>query len=137
MGRPANGASGCVDHSQGLHAIYPVHESRCWHGRVASDYKRHTVTKIRRERILATVSDLVGAFLYYDRKEDEDLPRGEIEQAIAAGEITIADIVTHFAAEFMVSSKLNTIMARDDFEYRLSKIKELLANSSGDKKDIG
>ena len=45
---------------------------------------------------MATVSDLVGGFMYYDRKEDEDLPRGAIEAAIAAGEITTDEIVAEF-----------------------------------------
>lgn len=38
----------------------------------------------------------MAGFLYYGRKEDEDLPRGAIEAAIAAGEITIAEIVQVF-----------------------------------------
>ncbi len=50
----------------------------------------------RRETILDTVDDLVSDFLYYDRKEDEDLPRGEIEAAIEAGEVTIDDLVARF-----------------------------------------
>lgn len=50
----------------------------------------------RRDRILLTVDDLVGAFLYYDRKDDEDLPRGQIEDAIATGEVTIQEIVARF-----------------------------------------
>ena len=43
-----------------------------------------------------TISDLVADFLYYDRKEDEDLPRGEIEKAIKAEEITAHWIVLRF-----------------------------------------
>lgn len=35
-----------------------------------------------REKIEGLVSDTVADFLYYDRNEDEDLPRGSIEQAI-------------------------------------------------------
>jgi hypothetical protein len=35
----------------------------------------------RRDLILGTIDDLVGDFLYYDRKGDEDLPRGAIEIA--------------------------------------------------------
>ena len=57
------------------------------------------MSKSRRELILDTVSDLVSNLLWYDRKEDEDLPRGEIEAAIAAGEITVEEIVVAFAAE--------------------------------------
>lgn len=48
--------------------------------------------------ILDTVSDLVADFYYYDRKEDEELPRGAIEAAIERGEITVDEIVEHFRA---------------------------------------
>lgn len=48
--------------------------------------------------ILDTVSDLVADFYYYDRKEDEELPRGAIEAAIISGEITVDEIVEHFRA---------------------------------------
>jgi hypothetical protein len=53
-------------------------------------------TRSRRDEILAAVSDLVVDFLYYDRKEDEELPRGAIEDAVAAGEITVDEIVEAF-----------------------------------------
>lgn len=52
--------------------------------------------KTRREHILDVVSDLVADFMCYDRKEDEDLPRGAIEEAISAGEITVDEIVAAF-----------------------------------------
>lgn len=52
--------------------------------------------KTRRELILGTVDDLVGQFMYYDRKEDEQLPRGQIEEAIAAGEVSVDEIVAAF-----------------------------------------
>ena len=54
------------------------------------------MSKTRRQRIQAAVSDMVGDFLYYDRKEDEDLPRGSIEEAVAAGEITKQEIIDAF-----------------------------------------
>ncbi len=47
----------------------------------------------RRQRILDTASGLVSKFMYYDRKEDEDLPRGAIQAAVKAGEITADEIV--------------------------------------------
>jgi hypothetical protein len=47
----------------------------------------------RVEHIRNSLSDLISNFLYYDRKEDEDLPMGEIEAAVKAGEITIAEMV--------------------------------------------
>ena len=53
----------------------------------------------RKELIELTVMDLVSSFLYYDRKEDEDLPRGEIEEAIRSKEITTDEIVELFKSE--------------------------------------
>ena len=49
-----------------------------------------------KQLILGTVEDMVADFLYYDRKEDEDLPRGAIEEAVAEGQITIDEIVNQF-----------------------------------------
>lgn len=49
-----------------------------------------------KDQILGTVDDLVSGFLYYDRKEDEALPRGAIEDAIAAGEVTVDEIAGKF-----------------------------------------
>lgn len=42
------------------------------------------------------ISDLVADFLYYDRKEDEDLPNGQIEEDIASGETSVNEIVELF-----------------------------------------
>jgi hypothetical protein len=50
----------------------------------------------RKEQIVATVQDAVSDFLYYDRKEDSLLPRGAIEEALKANEITVKDIVVAF-----------------------------------------
>ncbi len=52
----------------------------------------------RRKLIENTIKDMVSGFLYYDRKEDEQLPCGAIEAAIAAGEVTEREIVDAFAA---------------------------------------
>jgi hypothetical protein len=49
-----------------------------------------------KELILNTVNDLVMNFLYYDRKEDEELGVGAIEAEISAGEITVDEIVAKF-----------------------------------------
>lgn len=59
--------------------------------------------KTRRQHVLDRVSDLVVNLLYYDRKEDEDLPVGAIEAALEAGEITVAEIIGHFAIEFFTA----------------------------------
>jgi hypothetical protein len=47
-------------------------------------------------RVLGVLEDLVSNFLYYDRKEDENLPVGAIEKMIASGELTIDEIVNAF-----------------------------------------
>lgn len=56
--------------------------------------------KTRRQNILDTADDLMGSFLYYDRKEDDDLPRGAIEDAIKNGEIDVDDIIAVFRKAF-------------------------------------
>lgn len=55
--------------------------------------------QMRGRLILNTVQDLVLDFLTYDRKDDEELGRGEIEEAIAAGEVTVEQIVSLFESE--------------------------------------
>lgn len=49
-----------------------------------------------KKKVLAIVSDLVGSFLYYDRKEDEEMPRGFIDKMVKSGGITIDEMVTEF-----------------------------------------
>ncbi len=49
-----------------------------------------------KELILGTIDELVADFLYYDRKEDEDLPRGAIDDAVNSGSITVDEMVNHF-----------------------------------------
>lgn len=52
-----------------------------------------------RRKIELVVRDLVSDFLYYDRKEDEDLPEGAIQDAIEDGEILEREIVEFFENE--------------------------------------
>ena len=49
-----------------------------------------------KELIYNEISDLATSFLYYDRKEDDELPRGAIEKAIKDGVITELEIVQKF-----------------------------------------
>jgi hypothetical protein len=58
-----------------------------------------------KDKILGTVTDLVSSFLYYDRKEDEDLARGSIESAIKHNVITIDDIINKFSETLRNSLK--------------------------------
>lgn len=49
------------------------------------------------ETIENTVEDMVSNFLYYDRKEDENLPMGAIQKAVKDGLITKEQIIKKFA----------------------------------------
>jgi len=49
--------------------------------------------------ILDSVSDLVSDFLYYDRKEDEELPVDKIEELVKDGVITVDEIIDKFTKE--------------------------------------
>lgn len=49
-----------------------------------------------RKDIEATLDDMVSNLLYYNRKEDDDLPPGAIEAAIADGVISVDEIVARF-----------------------------------------
>lgn len=55
----------------------------------------------KRELILDTVDDLVATFLYYDRKEDDDLRRGDIEAAVRDGDIYAETIVMRFRDQLL------------------------------------
>ncbi len=50
----------------------------------------------KKQVILSRVKDLIADYLYYDRKEDEELQRGEIELALKAGILSRDDIVREF-----------------------------------------
>lgn len=52
--------------------------------------------KTKLERIQDLISDSVTDLLYYDRKEDSDLPPGEIERMVKAGEISAEEIIGQY-----------------------------------------
>lgn len=55
--------------------------------------------KTQREHIIDRLTDSIADLLYYDRKEDMDLPMGEFEAAVVAGEITVKEIITIWSDE--------------------------------------
>ena len=55
--------------------------------------------------ILDTISDLATAFVYYDRKEDEDLSMDQLNYAVETGEITIDEMVAKFREELEATFK--------------------------------
>lgn len=56
----------------------------------------------KRQEIFNTVADLVSDFLYYDRKEDDTLQRGEIEEALRSGDVTFDEIVCEFRSHLIM-----------------------------------
>jgi hypothetical protein len=54
-----------------------------------------------RDKIFDAVDDLVSGLLYYDRKEDEDLPLEAIESTIANGEISTDEISAFFKTKLI------------------------------------
>ena len=57
------------------------------------------MSRSKKQLILDTLSDMLQDFLYYDRRDDSELLRGDIEEAVADGDITIEDMVKHFEKE--------------------------------------
>jgi hypothetical protein len=49
--------------------------------------------------ILDAIEDVVTKFLYYDRKDDEELPVGVIHDSITNEDVSIEDIVNKFESE--------------------------------------
>jgi hypothetical protein len=54
-----------------------------------------------KNHITGVVIDLVSNFLYYNRKEDEDLPVGAIEKAIKDNIVSVKEIVDLFQQELI------------------------------------
>lgn len=52
-----------------------------------------------KDHILGYIPDMISDFLYYDRKEDEELPLNMIENAIKSGALSTKDIVDRFQKE--------------------------------------
>ncbi len=59
----------------------------------------------KRLLILSHIEDLASDFLYYDRKEDEELPRGEIQKAVKDGIITIEEMSNAFKQHLIDTCK--------------------------------
>ncbi len=51
---------------------------------------------IMKQIILGTIEDLCSDFLYYDRKEDEELSMEQLNEAVKNKEITIDEMVVEF-----------------------------------------
>lgn len=61
--------------------------------------------KTRRQHIIDQLTDGMSDLFYYDRKEDMDLPRGAIEEAVRNGEITADEMITIWSDELREALK--------------------------------
>lgn len=59
----------------------------------------------RRELLQNTIEDLVTKLLWDDRKEDEELPRGDIELMLSMGDVTIDEMIEWFATPLRMHLK--------------------------------
>lgn len=55
----------------------------------------------RKDILMATIDDTITRFLYYDRKEDEDLPLDAIQEMIESGEIELDEILGRFRTKLL------------------------------------
>lgn len=58
-----------------------------------------------KEIILNTIENLCSDFLYYDRRENEELTIKHLKQAVKSGEITIDEMVAEFRKHIEKSLK--------------------------------
>ena len=50
-----------------------------------------------KKKIIKTrVDNVMSAFFYYDRKEDDELPAGKLQEMVKSGDITVDEIVRMF-----------------------------------------
>jgi hypothetical protein len=57
----------------------------------------------KKNLIIGSIEDLVSDFLYYDRKEDEQMDQDFIPNAVRDGIITVDEMVEEFKAHLISS----------------------------------
>lgn len=65
----------------------------------------------RRKTLLAAARDAGADFAYYDRKEDENLSREDVEEALRAGEVTPAELAGAFLGQVVPNDVAVTVGA--------------------------
>ena len=70
------------------------------HDSVIEEYIRETYSAVNEnKKVNDLISDLVANFLYYDRKEDEEMPVGKLQDLIKSDKLTVEDITYIFNQE--------------------------------------
>ena len=59
--------------------------------------------------IFSSVCDLVVDLIYYDRKDDEELPVGAIENAVKSGDVSIDEMTELFKLKLTEALKESTL----------------------------
>jgi uncharacterized protein YuzB (UPF0349 family) len=67
----------------------------------AKTSREKSMSKSKAEILAVTVRDLVAKLVYYDRKEDEELSRDDVDDLIESGTVTVCDIVETFRDELL------------------------------------
>ena len=80
----------------------------------------------RKEHILDTINDLCSDFLYYDRKEDEELGKGEIEEAVENEEITVEEIISKFEEVLYEHFDVERIDYKSKYQQAVSYINDIV-----------
>ena len=55
-----------------------------------------------KELVISAFVYSISGFIYYDRKEDNELPRGAVQEAIKNGDITIEELQLILAKEIEI-----------------------------------
>lgn len=100
----------CEHHNLSYTAI-PLSEKDLEMGLICGDIMKDSIPDDLKIRglIINRVQDLVGKFLYYDRKEDEDLLLGTIDKAVRDGVISVDVIVAVFRRRLVTDLNLNSL----------------------------
>ena len=61
--------------------------------------KEEEIVKSKKEYLMGAVDDLVLDLVYYNRKEDEDLSREDVDEMFRNGEVTPKEIIDAFSKE--------------------------------------
>jgi len=68
----------------------------------------------KKSHALEIIEDLVSDYLYYNRKEDEDLSRKDMEQLITSGDLTAGELVDRFRTEIVEGIEVVKAIKKDE-----------------------
>ena len=87
----------CPGHFRGARGDNRAFATNSWHSTISVHGAEER--KAVRQEILNTLEDLVGSFMYSDRRDDEDLPVGAVQRAVEQGAISVEEMIEVFARQ--------------------------------------